>query len=60
MDIRNIKEIEKLKKNSFDVFINNAGLGKGFAKIYKTKAKDISATIDTNVKSFLHLLSKMR
>ena len=56
MDIRNIKEIEKLKKNSFDVFINNAGLGRGFTKIYKTKAKDIATTIDTNVQSFLQLL----
>ena len=56
MDIINIKEIEKLKKNSFDVFINNAGLGRGFTKIYKTKAKDIATTIDTNVQSFLQLL----
>jgi 3-hydroxy acid dehydrogenase/malonic semialdehyde reductase len=56
MDIRNIKEIEKLKKSSFDIFVNNAGLGRGFDKIYKTKAKDISTTIDTNVQSFLHLL----
>ena len=56
MDIKNIKEIEKLKKSSFDIFVNNAGLGRGFDKIYKTKAKDISTTIDTNVRSFLHLL----
>ncbi len=56
MDIRNIKEIEKLKKSNFDIFVNNAGLGRGFDKIYKTRAKDISTTIDTNVQSFLQLL----
>ncbi|MBF96741.1 MAG: oxidoreductase [Pelagibacterales bacterium] len=56
MDIRNTKEIEKLKNYSFDVFINNAGLGRGFTKIYKTKAEDILTTIDTNVQAFLQLL----
>ena len=56
MDIRNTKEIEKLKKIKFDIFINNAGLGRGFDKIYKTKAIDIATTIDTNVQAFLQLL----
>ena len=56
MDIRDRKSLEKLKKINFDILINNAGLGKGFVKIFKTKAKDIDATIDTNVNSFLHLL----
>ena len=56
MDIRKTSEIEKLKKKKFDIFINNAGLGKGFDKIYKTKANDIETTIDTNVKAFLQLL----
>ena len=56
MDIRNTKEIEKLKKVKFDIFINNAGLGRGFDKIYKTKAIDIATTIDTNVQAFLQLL----
>ena len=56
MDIRNTKEIEKLKKIKFDIFINNAGLGRGFEKIYKTKAVDIATTIDTNVQAFLQLL----
>ncbi len=56
MDIRDRKSLEKLKKINFDILINNAGLGKGFVKIFNTKAKDIDATIDTNVNSFLHLL----
>ena len=56
MDIRNTKEIEKLSNYSYDIFINNAGLGRGFTEIFKTKAKDISATIDTNVNAFLQLL----
>ena len=56
MDIRKNKEIDKLKKFKFDIFVNNAGLGRGFNKIYKTKAKDIETTIDTNVKAFLQQL----
>ena len=56
MDIRDTKEIEKLKKSNFDILVNNAGLGRGFTKIYNTTAKDILTTIDTNVQSFLQLL----
>ena len=33
-----------------------AGLGRGFTKIFNTKAKDIDTTIDTNVNAFLQLL----
>lgn len=56
MDITKTSEIEKLKKFKFDIFVNNAGLGRGFEKIYKTKPHDIAVTIDTNVKAFLQLL----
>ncbi len=56
MDIRQRKAIEKLKKLNIDIFVNNAGLGKGFTKIFSTKAKDIDTTIDTNVNAFLQLL----
>ena len=56
MDIRNRNSIEKLKKLNIDIFVNNAGLGKGFTKIFSTKAKDIDTTIDTNVNAFLQLL----
>lgn len=56
MDITKISEIKKLKKFKFDIFVNNAGLGRGFEKIYKTKSRDIATTIDTNVKAFLQLL----
>ena len=56
MDIRNTKDIETLRKKKYDVLINNAGLGRGFDKIYKTNRKDISTTIDTNVVAFLQLL----
>ena len=56
MDIRNRKSLEKLKKINFDILVNNAGLGRGFTKIFKTKAKDIDTTIDTNVNAFLQLL----
>ncbi len=56
MDIRNIKEIEKLKGQEFDILINNAGVGRGFDKIFNTKGEDINITIDTNVKAFLQIL----
>lgn len=56
MDIRDKKSLEKLKKINFDILVNNAGLGRGFTKIFKTNAKDIDATIDTNVNAFLQLL----
>ena len=56
MDIRDRKSLEKLKKFEFDILINNAGLGRGFTKIFNTKAKDIDTTIDTNVNAFLQLL----
>ena len=56
MDIRNFKEIEKLKDHEFDILINNAGVGRGFDKIFNTKAEDINITIDTNVKAFLQVL----
>jgi NADP-dependent 3-hydroxy acid dehydrogenase YdfG len=56
MDIRDKKALEKLKKLKIDILINNAGLGRGFTKIFNTKAKDIDTTIDTNVNAFLQLL----
>ena len=39
MDIRNTKEIEKLANHSFDIFINNAGLGRGLQRFLKLKLK---------------------
>tara|TARA_A100001015_G_C14901751_1_gene676670 strand:- start:191 stop:925 length:735 start_codon:yes stop_codon:yes gene_type:complete len=56
MDIRSIEKLETLKKKKFDILINNAGLGRGFSKIFETNSKDISTTINTNVLSFLQLL----
>ena len=37
MDIRKTKEVDKLKKFKFDIFVNNAGLGRGFKKFIKPK-----------------------
>ena len=56
LDIRNTKDIQKLKKFNFDVLINNAGLGKGFEPIYKTKIDDIKVTVDTNVTALLQMI----
>ena len=56
MDVTDTSSIEKLRKKKFDVFVNNAGVGRGFSKIFSTKAKDIDTTINTNVNAFLQLL----
>ena len=56
LDIRNTKDVQKLKRFNFDVLINNAGLGKGFEPIYKTKIDDIKVTVDTNVTALLQLI----
>ena len=56
MDVTDISSIEKLRKKKIDIFVNNAGVGRGFSKIFSTKAKDIDTTINTNVNAFLQLL----
>ena len=45
MDIRDRKALEELKKLKIDILINNAGLGRGFTKIFNTKAKDIDLSL---------------
>jgi len=57
LDIRDQNKIySNLEKINVDILINNAGVGLGFAPIFKAKPEDINTTTETNVTSFLHLL----
>jgi len=39
-----------------DIVVNNAGLGRGFGKLYEASLEDIDTTIDTNVRAAIHIL----
>ena len=39
-----------------DIVVNNAGLGRGFGKLYEASLEDIDTTIDTNVRAAIHVL----
>ncbi len=39
-----------------DVLVNNAGLGRGFEKLFEARREDIDATLGTNVLAAVHLL----
>ena len=39
-----------------DIVVNNAGLGRGFGKLYEASLDDIDTTIDTNVRAAIHVL----
>lgn len=60
-DIRNFKDVEKkfqqLDKEwkKIDILINNAGLARGFEKVYEGKLEDWNEMIDTNIKGLLHV-----
>ena len=57
LDIRDQDKIySSLENLEIDILINNAGVGKGFSPIFKTKPEDINITTDTNITSFLHVL----
>lgn len=61
VDVRNFNqvksEIEKVPKKfqDIDILINNAGLARGFDKIYDGKIEDWNEMIDTNIKGVLFL-----
>ncbi|HLG31657.1 MAG TPA: SDR family NAD(P)-dependent oxidoreductase [Ignavibacteriaceae bacterium] len=61
LDVRNndevIKVISKLGKDwqNIDILINNAGLARGFNKIYEGSEEDWNEMIDTNIKGLLYV-----
>ncbi len=61
LDVRNPSEVEKAvgalpdEWKKIDILINNAGLAKGYSKIYEGKISDWEEMIDTNVKGLLYV-----
>lgn len=61
MDVRNYSEVESKingleeKWKQIDVLVNNAGLARGFDKIYEGKVEDWNEMIDTNIKGLLYV-----
>jgi len=61
LDVRNNKEVKKVISNlgkdwkKIDILINNAGLAKGFNKVYEGKEDDWNEMIDTNIKGLLYV-----
>lgn len=61
LDVRNRKDVETTVLNlpedwkNIDILINNAGLAKGFAKLYEDNPNNWEEMIDTNVKGLLYV-----
>jgi serine 3-dehydrogenase len=61
LDVRNNNEVKKaitsLEKEwrNIDILINNAGLARGFNKIYEGSEDDWNEMIDTNIKGLLYV-----
>ena len=57
VDLRDTDRLyETLGDLQLDIVVNNAGVGRGFGCIFEAAAKDIDATIDTNVGAAIHVL----
>lgn len=61
LDVRDVEQVKSsIKKlpvqwKKIDILLNNAGLARGFDKIYEGKIKDWEEMIDTNVKGLLYV-----
>jgi NADP-dependent 3-hydroxy acid dehydrogenase YdfG len=61
LDVRNHNEVNNILSSledewkNIDVLINNAGLARGFNKIYEGKIDDWEEMIDTNIKGLLYV-----
>ncbi len=61
LDVRNRSEVKNTLSsledewNNIDILINNAGLARGFSKIYDGKIDDWEEMIDTNIKGLLYV-----
>lgn len=61
VDIRNYDNVKNLQTNLAeewrepDIILNNAGLARGFSKIYEADTKDWEEMIDTNIKGLLYI-----
>lgn len=61
LDVRDFNQVKKAisaldgKWNKIDILINNAGLSRGFSKIYDGKKMDWDEMIDTNIKGLAYV-----
>jgi NADP-dependent 3-hydroxy acid dehydrogenase YdfG len=61
LDVRNNNEVKNTLSSledewkSIDILINNAGLARGFSKLYEGKISDWEEMIDTNIKGLLYV-----
>ena len=61
LDVRNYEEVRNTISSldddwgKIDILINNAGLARGFDKIYEGKIEDWNEMIDTNIKGLLYV-----
>jgi NADP-dependent 3-hydroxy acid dehydrogenase YdfG len=57
LDVRDTSRVfEVISGLDADIVVNNAGLGRGFGKLYEAELEDIDTTIDTNVRAAIHVL----
>ncbi len=57
LDLRNTDQLyQELSKLEVDVVINNAGLGRGFERLFEANPDDIDVTLQTNVIAAFHVL----
>lgn len=61
LDVRNLEEVKNIYNNldnewkKVDFIINNAGLARGFSKIYEADTSDWEEMIDTNIKGLVYV-----
>lgn len=61
LDVRDLDEVRKIYDNidqewkKVDIIINNAGLARGFSKIYEADTNDWEEMIDTNIKGLIYV-----
>jgi serine 3-dehydrogenase len=65
LDVRDKKRVHEVASSldsdwkNIDILINNAGLARGFDKIYEGKTEDWEEMIDTNIKGLLYVTRQL-
>ncbi len=65
LDVRDKRKVHEVVSSldgeweNIDILINNAGLAKGFDKIYEGKTEDWEEMIDTNIKGLLYVTRQL-
>ena len=57
LDLRDTDQLyETMSGLEVDIVVNNAGLGRGFERLFEGDRKDVQTTIDTNIGAGIHVL----